>query len=104
MKNRIKYVKRIQLNKSTTEPDLLAIKATGIAEISMKSAPVLIPRHYKGTPKDGIYELDFLMQESQEDLTNVEIEVEVVVRIKNLPKWVRGVKINASDNSDIELL
>jgi hypothetical protein len=104
MKSRIKYVKRIQLIKSTSEPDLLAIKATGIAEISMQDTPVLVPKIYEEIPPDGIYELEFKMQEGREDLTNVEIEVEVIVRIKNLPAWVKGVKINASDNSDIELV
>jgi hypothetical protein len=104
MKNRIKYVKRIQLIKNTAEPDLLAIKATGIAEISMHSTPVLVPKTYEEIPSDGIFEMDFRMEESQEDLTNVEIEVEVIIRIRNLPEWVKGVKINASDNSDIELI
>ena len=104
MKNRIKYVKRIQLIKNTAEAGLLAIKATGIAEISMQSTPVLVPREYKDVPSDGIFELDFKMEESAEDLTNVEIEVEVIIRINKLPSWVKGVKINASDNSDIELV
>lgn len=104
MQNRIKYVKRIQLMKSLAEPDLLAIKATGIAELSLRSMPALIPKTYSNIPADGIYELDFQMQESEESTTSVEIEVEVIIRIKNLPSWVKGVKINASDNSDIELI
>ena len=35
---------------------------------------------------------------------DVELEVDVVFRIKNLPDWVQGVKINAEENSDIELI
>jgi hypothetical protein len=44
------------------------------------------------------------VDDTHEDYMDVEIEVDVVFRIKNLPDWVKGVKINASENSDIELL
>ena len=104
MKDKIKYVKDIQVVKDDTEPKLLAIKARGIAEIKKLLTPVLIPREYDSAPEDGIYELDFILDNTVEKYTNVEIELDVVVRIKNLPDWVKGVKINASENSDIELV
>ncbi len=104
MKDKIKYVKNIQIVKDDTEPKSLAIKARGIAEIKMLLAPVLIPREYDSAPEDGIYELDFILDTTDEKYTSVEIELDVVVRIKNLPDWVKGVKINASENSDIELI
>jgi len=104
VKNRIKYVKRVQLLKRAADPDLLAIRASGIAEVFMPSTPVLIPRKYKEIPGDGIFEVDFKMEESGENVTNMEIEVEVLFRFMNLPSWVKGVRINASDNSDIELI
>lgn len=104
VKNRIKYVKRVQLLKRAAEPELLAIRASGIAEVFMPSTPVLIPRNYKEIPVDGIFEVDFRMEESGEKVTNMEIEVEVLFRFINLPSWVKGVRINASDNSDIELI
>jgi hypothetical protein len=28
----------------------------------------------------------------------------VIIRLKNLPGWVKGIKINADENSDIELI
>jgi len=104
MKNEITYVKDVRIMKETAEPDLMAIKARGIASLKKLIAPVLVPRNYEDIPEDGIYELDFALDETHEDYVNVELEVEVVFRVKNLPEWVKGVKINAAENSDIELL
>jgi hypothetical protein len=104
MKNEITYVKDIRILKEPEEPDLMAIKARGIASIKKLIAPVLVPRKYITAPEDGIYELDFTLDDSHHDYMDVDIEVDVVFRIKNLPEWVKGVKINAAENSDIELL
>ena len=104
MKNEITYVKDIRIVKETTEPDLMAIKAKGIATLTKLIAPVLVPKNYDVIPEDGIYELDFSLDETHEDCVDVELEVEVVFRVKNMPDWVKGVKINAAENSDIELL
>ncbi len=104
MKNEITYVKDIRIVKEAAEPDLMAIKARGIATIKKLIAPVLIPKDYASEPADGIFELDFALNETHQDFIDVELEVEVVFRIKNLPGWVKGVKVNAAENSDIELL
>jgi hypothetical protein len=104
MKNEISYVKDIRLIKEADEPDLMAIKARGIATIKRLIAPVLVPKKYESRPADGIFELDFTLDETHQDFMDVELEVEVVFRIKNLPEWVKGVKVNAAENSDIELL
>jgi hypothetical protein len=104
MKNEITYVKDIRIVREDDEPDLMAIKAKGIAAIKKLIAPVLIPKEYQTEPADGIYELDFTLDETHQEYVDVELEVEVVFRIKNLPEWVKGVKINAAENSDIELL
>ena len=104
MSDTIRYVRDIQIVKNNNEPDLMAIKAKGIAGIRKLIAPVLVPREYPEIPEDGIYELDFLLDATEDEYTNVELEVDVVFRIKNLPDWVKGVKINAAENSDIELI
>jgi hypothetical protein len=104
MENTIKFVKDIRIVTDDNEPDLMAIKAKGIAELNKLIAPVLVPRDYKTIPEDGIYELDFVLDKSNEQMANVELEVEVVFRLKSMPDWVKGVKINASENSDIELI
>ena len=104
MKSRIKYVRRIQVVRDQEEPGLLAIKAQGVADLKMPLNPVLVPRKYDEAPEDGIYELDFRLDESGHEYTGVELEVEVVIKLKNLPAWVKGVKINADENSDIELV
>ena len=104
MKNEITYVKDIRILKEPSEPDLMAIKAKGVATIKSLIAPVLIPRENKSAPADGIFELDFTLDDTHHDFVDVEIDVEVVFRIKNMPEWVKGVKINAAENSDIELL
>jgi hypothetical protein len=104
MKNEITYVKDIRIVKEEAAPDLMAIKARGIASIKRLIAPVLIPKEYPSEPDDGIFELDFTLDDTHQDFVDVELEVEVVFRIKNLPEWVKGVKVNAAENSDIELI
>jgi len=104
MDREIKYVKDIRIFKETDDPDLMAIKARGIASLKKLVAPILVPREYKEAPSDGIYELDFTLDESHDEYIDVELEVEIVFRIKNLPEWVKGIKINAAENSDIELI
>jgi hypothetical protein len=104
MNDTIRCVRDIRIIRDDTEPDLMAIRAKGIAEIRKLIAPVLVPRDYRDIPDDGIYELDFRLGQTDTGFTNVELEVDVVFRIKNLPGWVKGVKINAAENSDIELI
>ena len=103
--NKIRFVKDIRIVKEDEAPDLMAIRAKGIAELKKLIAPVLQPREYKEIPEDGIYELDFVLDSTNgEEYTDVELEVDVVFRVKAMPDWVKGVKINASENSDIELI
>lgn len=104
MMNKIRFVKDIRIVKEDTEPDLMAIRAKGVAELKKLIAPVLQPREYTEIPEDGIYELDFVLNDTGEEFTDVELEVDVVFRVKSMPDWVKGVKINASENSDIELI
>ena len=104
MKYIVRFVKDIRVVKDDAEPDKLAIKARGVAEINMQITPVLIPREYDEVPADGIYELDFKLDETNGNYNKVDLEVDVVFCIKNLPDWVKAVRINAEENSDIELL
>ena len=102
---KVNFVKSIKLLKDDTESGLLAVKATGIAELKNLIAPVLVSsKDYDKPPADGIYELDFVLDSSDKDYTSLELEVDVVFRIKNLPSWVKGFKVNAKENSDIELI
>ena len=100
----IRYVKDIRIVKDDSEPDLMVIKAKGIAQLRKLISPVLVPRDYEIPPRDGIYELDFTMSENDREYIDVDLEVDVVFRVKNLPEWAKGVKINAEENSDIELI
>jgi hypothetical protein len=104
MNDEIKYVKDIRILKKSAEPDLMAIKAKGIASLKKLVAPVLIPKQYDTEPEDGIFELDFTLDGAHQDFVDVELDIEVVFRIKNIPDWVKGIRINAAENSDIELL
>jgi hypothetical protein len=102
---RIRLVKNIRIISETNEPDLKAIQATGIAELEYLPTPALVKaRDYKKPPEDGIYELDFVLGNTAGDPVNVEMEVNVVFRLKEMPDWVKGIKVNARENSDIELL
>jgi hypothetical protein len=104
MKSRIKYVSRIQVIRDNSEPGLLAIRVEGIADLNTILKPILVPKKYNTEPKDGIFELDFNLQEGDEGISDVELEVQVIIRLKNIPDWVKGVRINAERNSDIELI
>lgn len=104
MRGSIKYVNRICVIRNGEETDLLSVKAKGTTEITLHAVPALIPKHYDAIPEDGLYELDFRLDESNDDITSVTMEVEVMVKLKDLPAWVKGIKVNAEDNSDVELL
>ncbi len=102
---KVKYIKGIQIIKEEDQPQMMAVKARGIAELKHILAPVLVSASDPQKPtSDGIYEMDFVLGDSGDQLTEVEMEVDVVFRFKNLPKWVKGIKVNARDNSDIELI
>lgn len=102
--DKITFVKNIELLKEQAT-SLIAVKATGIAELKHLLKPVLVSsRDYDNPPDDGIYELDFILGSTGDEYTDVEMEVNVVFKMKNLPSWVKGIKVNARENSDIELL
>ncbi|HNQ83520.1 MAG TPA: hypothetical protein PLW31_13835 [Bacteroidales bacterium] len=104
MKSEIKYVKEIRIIKEKDEEGLMAIRARGVASVRRIVAPKLVPKDYTEAPGDGIYELDFTLGCNHEEFMDIDLEVEVVFRIRSLPAWVKGVKINAAENSDIELV
>ena len=66
--------------------------------------PFLVPRSNAVVPDDGIYEMDFIVEDRESGFTDVEMEVDIVFRLRNLPKWVKGVRIYGAENSDIELI
>ena len=104
MNGNVRYVKNIRIIKHENEPDLMAVKAIGVAVINNLINPVLVPKKYTEAPSDGILELDFILLPYGDDIPDVEMEVDVILKLKNLPPWVKGLKINASENSDIELI
>jgi len=104
MSNNFKYVKDLRILKPENEPGLIAVVASGVAEISRQYRPVLIPRQYDEAPEDGILEMDFRLIPSEKEISDIEMEVNLVFKIADLPAWVRGMKVNASETSDIELI
>jgi len=78
MKNEISYVKDIQILKEPSEPDLMAIKARGVASIRKLVAPVLVPRQYDSAPEDGIYELDFTLDDTHQDYVVENSDIELI--------------------------
>ncbi len=102
---KVKYIKGIQIIRDKEEPQMMAIKASGIAELKHLISPVLVSASDPQKPSsDGIYEMDFVLGDTGSTPMEVEMEVDVVFRFRNLPKWVKGIKVNARDNSDIELI
>ncbi len=104
MTDKIRYVRDIQIIKSNRDPGIILIKAKGIAEITKLIAPVLVPGENKNLCEDGIYELELKFDPTENKGLSVDLEVEVELRIKNLPASIKAVKIIASENSDIELI
>lgn len=100
----VRYVKGIEVLKTGDEPALMAIRAKGVAELKKLLMPFLVPRPVEGVPDDGIFEFDFIVEDGGDGITDVEMEVDIVFRLKSLPEWVRGIRIYASENSDIELV
>lgn len=105
MTRKVKLVKHIKIVKEEAESDLMAVKASGIAVLQQLFTPALVTsKNYEQPPEDGIYELDFVLGASDVENTEVDLEVDVVFRFNNLPSWVKGIKVNATENSDIELI
>ena len=104
MKGDVKYITNIRIIREESEPEIMAVRAGGIARFSALPCPVLLPRKYDDEPDDGIMELDFVfVGESKKEL-EVEMEVDILMKMEKLPSWVKGLRINASENSDIELI
>ncbi len=102
---KVKYIKGMQIIQTKDDPRVMAVRATGIAELKHLISPGLVSASDPKKPSsDGIYEMDFVLGDSGSIPMEVEMEVDVVFRFKNLPKWVKGIKVNARDNSDIELI
>ncbi|MCD4698640.1 MAG: hypothetical protein K8S16_20615 [Bacteroidales bacterium] len=102
---KVKYIKNIEVVKEGMESGIYAIKATGIAALNYLISPGLVNSRNNNEPsKDGIYELDFVLGSTGSDPLNVEMEVDVVFKFNKLPPWVKGIKVNAEENSDIELI
>ena len=104
MSGSLKYVKKLQVIRPENEPGLVSISASGIVELTKLYRPVLSPKQYDKPPEDGILELEFLMLPAEEGISDIEMEVNIVFKVKDLPPWVKGLKVNASENSDIELI
>jgi len=104
MSGNLKYVKNLRVIKPESDPGLMAVTANGVAEINRQYRPVLVPRQYKDAPEDGILEMDFVLIPSEDEISDIEMEVNIVFKIKDLPPWVKGLRVNAAENSDIELI
>ena len=100
----LKLVNGLQVILPDNEPGLMAIKANGIAKISQLYKPVLVPRKHDKAPEDGILELDIHFMPVENTYTDVEMEVDLVLNKEELPSWVKGLRVNAAENSDIELI
>jgi len=104
MTDQIKYVKDIQIIKSEKDPELLLVRAIGIAELRELVVPVLQAGEDNCVSEDGIYELDFKFDSPGNDGLIVEVVLETELRIQNLPHNIKAIKIKASENADIELI
>jgi hypothetical protein len=100
----LKLVNGLQIILPENEPGLMAIKANGIAMISRLYKPVLVPRKHDEAPEDGILEFDIHFVPAENTFTDVEMEVDLVLNKDELPSWVKGLRINAAENSEIELI
>lgn len=102
---KVRYLKDVRVIREETNPEMLAIKATGVAQLKHLLSPILVAAEQNDVSTgDGVYELDFVLGQAGIDPVEVELEVDVVFRMKNIPDWVKAIKVNALENSDIELI
>ena len=103
MKGRIKYIRSISILKDETEPGLLSVLVEGVADLFTQLQPILVPKNPDTVSEDGIYELDLRLDEGNKTLSDVELKVDMVIPLDNIPEWVKAIRVNAEENSDIEL-
>lgn len=102
---KVRYLKNIRVFREETDTGMLAVKATGLAQLKHLLSPVLVAAKQNDiSVSDGVYELDFVLGQTGINPIDVEMEVDVVFKMKNIPDWVKAIKVNALENSDIELL
>ena len=102
---KVRYLKNIRVIREETDTGMLAVKATGLAQLKHLLSPVLVAAKQNDiSVSDGVYEFDFVLGQTGINPIDVEMEIDVVFRMENIPDWVKAIKVNALENSDIELL
>jgi hypothetical protein len=102
---KVNYLKKLRLFRNENDPDLVKLRVTGVTRFTRLLAPFVYPAgQHENAPDDGVYELNLMMKESENDTVDVELELDVVFDLKSLPKWVRAIRVNAAENSEIELI
>jgi hypothetical protein len=103
--NKIKYLKDLVVLRDEKYPELIQLKIAGIARLKHLLAPIIASVNEQDlSPVDGIYELDLMLSDTDGESLDVDLEMNVVIQLKNLPNNVKAIRVNAEDNSEIEII
>jgi hypothetical protein len=102
---KIKLLKGLMVQRDQENPELVQLRVTGITGLKQLLSPVIasVEKHDKSSG-EGIYEFDLLLSETGMELMDVDLEVSVIFQIKDLPGWVKAIRVNAEENSEIEII
>lgn len=103
--NKIKYLKDLVVLRDEKYPELIQLKIAGIARLKHLLSPIIASANEQDlSPVDGIYELDLMLSDTDGESLDVDLEMNVVIQLKNLPNNVKAIRVNAEDNSEIEII
>ncbi|MFU8842831.1 MAG: hypothetical protein ACNA7V_03375 [Bacteroidales bacterium] len=102
---KIKLLKGLMVQRDQENPELVQLRVTGITGLKQLISPVIASvENHDNPPGDGIYEFDLLLSDTGMELTDVDLEVSVIFQLKDLPGWVKAIRVNAEVNSEIEII
>jgi hypothetical protein len=103
--NKIKYLKDLVVLRDEKHPELIQLKIAGIATLKHLLSPIFASANKQEIyPDDGIFELDLILSDTDGEPLDVELEMTVIIPLKNLPHNVIAIRVNAEDNSEIEII
>jgi hypothetical protein len=106
MAKRVKVyqIKDVRLTRYRSDPPKLLIEVDGTVISSGYTAPELVEYVYVQPPPSGVYEFDFCATPPTGRSADVISSILVKHIVEPMPKSLKGVKVYASSNSQVELL
>ena len=98
-KQTIYQIEGVKVNLLESLPPQLVINAEGLVPTEGWANPELVPYVYITPPLDGIQDFGFIAEPPPEISLQVLTPITVSFHMKDMPSWLRGVRVHASANS-----